>query len=171
MFSIVKSKKLIPSVFDSGCISDPDNLWNSFDEGFENFSKMFENFFGKSLLVWNDDLHKHPVINIIEDNDKVLVEVAVTGFSKDQLAVNVVDENSINVTAKKNSETDKRKKEQYLVREIAMREFSKTIRFAKPSALDFNAVTSKCEDGLLTITLPKKKVEEKKANVKTVQIN
>lgn len=119
----------------------------------EQFEKMFNglDFYNPERQSWS--LSKgFPKGDIFVEEDRGIIELALAGYNKDQLSVQVED-NKVRVSAKKCEETCKES------RTIARRAFTEEFSFGKEFDLDKVEVTFK--DGLLRIEVPKIKPEPK----------
>jgi molecular chaperone IbpA len=125
---------------------------------FDPFSKKFLPF--ESLL---DTSNKYPKYNIFEDEQGYKIEVAVAGFTKDQLEVSI-ENDILSIDGKKKVEdVDNSKK--YYYKGIAERSFSLKFRNSKDSEVK----DVKLENGILTISFKTKKAEEKKKNILAIK--
>ncbi len=125
-------------------------------------SAMNRIFKDQSSSVWNS-----PAMNVMDDEKKYVVELAVPGLSKENLNVRIdQEENLVIKMAKKmpdadeNTEQEKKAQhfgEHYLRRDFAPINFER--KFLLPSDVDKDHITAKIDNGILTLVLPKK-VEE-----------
>ncbi len=119
---------------------------------FDTFEKMFGelDFYHPENQSWN--LRGFPRGDVYVEGDKGIVELALAGFSKEQLSVQVED-NKLIISAKKCEETKKES------RTLARRAFTETFCFGEDFDLEKADVSFK--DGLLRIEVPKIKQEPK----------
>ncbi len=124
-------------------------------------------FFSPSIFkdFFEDDffperfLHRRitPPVNVSEESDKYLVEISVPGISKENIKVKR-DGDVLTVSYEQES-SDEVKEKNYRRKEFQKQAFSRS--FNLPENVKSEEIKSKHEDGILTITLPKKEVEEK----------
>jgi HSP20 family protein len=120
--------------------------------------------------IFNDQFSsawKSPAMNVMDEERKYLVELAVPGLSKEDLDVRIdQEENLIIKMANKMPDADENtvqeKKvhnfgEHYLRRDFAPINFER--KFLLPSDVDKDHITARIDNGILTLSLPKK-VEE-----------
>ena len=114
------------------------------------FDDFFNDFFQDVGALQRKTVSGYPVADIFTDKDGATVmEFALAGFSKDDLKVDVQPEkHSITVSSSvENTEDNNRR--------IARRAFSKTY-VNYDNNLDLSASSAAFENGLLTITVPRK---------------
>lgn len=118
---------------------------------------IFNDFFGNEWITKNRSTV--PAVNIMEDEKRYTVEVAVPGLKKEDINVRI-DENShliITVDTKKEKEEDTQKGK-YIRREFSCSQFRQTLLL--PENIDEEGIEAKQENGLLTIHIPKRKTAE-----------
>ncbi len=120
-----------------------------------------DEFFGRDLLSdFFDEVQTGvsvPAVNIKEDRDDFIIEVAAPGLTKKDFNINVED-NVLIITSEKEYQ-DENKDEKYMRREFGYSSFRRT--FSLPEGVDADKIKASHKDGVLTISLPKK--EEAKA--------
>lgn len=113
------------------------------------FNRSVQDFFDRDFL--NGD---QPSVNVIEKEDKYLVEVAAPGMKKEHFDVQV--ENGL-LRIKAEAEHKKEEEEEnYMRREFSYQSFERS--FVLPEHIDSEAMEANYEDGVLTVSLPKKEV-------------
>ena len=100
-----------------------------------------------------------PAINVMEDNDKYTVELAAPGLKKDDFDVNLNQDGDLTIKMEKHP-TEEDNKGHYLRREFAYLKYEQTLIL--PDDVNKQEIAARVADGVLTITLPKMKAEEKK---------
>jgi len=103
-----------------------------------------------------------PKVNVIDSEREYDVEIAIAGFDKGDLALELKD-NCLFIKAEKKEEASDEGKS-YLMKEIAQRSFRRVIRF--PVEVDPNNIDCICEGGLCKCTIGKVMTEEKDDTVK-----
>lgn len=94
--------------------------------------------------------------NLKEVENGYELQMAVPGYNKSEINIQI-DNSLLKVTGKKEMNGDK-----YLWQEFGSTSFSRT--FSLPKEVDIDHSEAKCQDGILTITLPFIK-KEKRSNV------
>jgi HSP20 family protein len=97
-----------------------------------------------------------PAIDIKEEEDKLVVTTDLPGINKEDVQINL-KEDMLEISAKTGKEKET-EKEGYLRRERAYTRFYRAVRL--PASVKEEGSTAKMENGVLTITLPKLKLEE-----------
>jgi HSP20 family protein len=106
-----------------------------------------------------------PAINLIETADNYRLEVAAPGLTKSDFHLNVEDDV---LSLKVSKETGKADNETVVRQGFSYHDFERTFRLG--DAIDSNGIGASYEQGVLTITLPKK--EEAKAQpARTIEIS
>ena len=127
-------------------------LWPA-SVGFDRFIHDVEN-----MLNQAEQTTSFPPHNIIKvDDNKYVVELAVAGFSKDDITIKVVD-GSLEIKGEKSNQD---KDVQYLHKGIGTRSFVKKLQLAETVEVR----GAKFKDGILTIGLENVIPEEKKPKV------
>lgn len=99
----------------------------------------------------NETNSSYPHINIMENDDKFQIELALPGYSKEQISMNYLKNI---LTIKSNVEENTSEEKRYLTREFGLQNFSK--QFIIPRMLDAENIRAEFSNGILLITIPKK---------------
>ncbi|MBQ8215475.1 MAG: Hsp20/alpha crystallin family protein [Clostridia bacterium] len=94
--------------------------------------------------------------DVKDEGDRFLIEADLPGYKKEEVSVSVKD-GVLTVSAEKKEEKEEQKEGGYLFRE---RHYGKMERHFDLSAIDEEGIEGRLENGVLTLTLPKKKKEE-----------
>ncbi|MBK9734821.1 MAG: Hsp20/alpha crystallin family protein [Saprospiraceae bacterium] len=97
--------------------------------------------------------------NIEELEDRFVVHIAVPGFAKDQITINI-EKNKMTVAGKKESDTNIK----YNLREFKFDDFSRS--FNLPEDIKSDNIEATFENGVLSIDIPK----SEKAAPKTIEV-
>ncbi len=107
-----------------------------------------------------------PVANVIEDESKYYVEISVPGFSREEIHLELKNNNILVMRAEKknNNEWDTK---MYTKREFYHYKYARS--FTMPESINVDKISATCNNGILTIELPKH--EPAKTNkVKKIEI-
>jgi len=151
-----------------------DDLFDQFEGLFETFGDAFGSFFDdgwvtppvtKKIFKRMQPRSTLPKGNIRETDTQYIAEFALAGFSKDDIHVELKD-NVLFLQATK--EDQQEEKGRYLMQEVSQRTFKRVIKF--PEKINTNGVAAVFENGILTLTFEKEKVEVRKGSL-TIDIN
>lgn len=113
----------------------------------------FDSFFNTLDSITGTDVKGYPHYNIRKlDDNKWNIELALAGFSKDDIEIEVKD-NIMNINGELKSEDN-----EYVYKGISSRKFSKSFTLAEFTECE----SAKMENGILSITLEKNIPEDKK---------
>ena len=100
-----------------------------------------------------------PAINVLETETDYTVEVAAPGLSKDDFEVNINNDGDLTMKMEKKSD-EKEQKAHYLRREFAYSKYEQTLIL--PDDVEKEHIAARVVNGVLTVTLPKIKVDVQK---------
>ncbi len=110
-----------------------------------------------------------PAVNVIEHEDDYCVELAVPGMSKDDFQVHVDQNDNLVITMEKKEEKKNDKKEErYLRREFSYSKFQQTL--VLPDDVEKEKISAHVEHGVLTVELPKRKIEATPNVVRHIEV-
>jgi HSP20 family protein len=147
-----KNRTLFPSPFTDFFTSErlmPD----AFD-----LSKDLFNFNGETLFI--------PSANVVENEKNFTIEIAAPGLEKKDFKVEIT--NNILTVSSEQEEEKKEEKKNYKRREFFYNSFSRSFSLPDNSLPD--KIDAKYDNGVLTLTLPKKEVTASKP-VKEIKVN
>jgi HSP20 family molecular chaperone IbpA len=113
----------------------------------------FESLFNDLFADWGSTAAKVPAVDIYEKEKAYVIEAELAGYKQDEVSVNV-DKHVLRIASEKETlkDADDRK---MLVRERIFRKFERS--FSLPEDVDEAKIEGEFTDGVLTLTLPKKK--------------
>ncbi|WP_457596316.1 Hsp20/alpha crystallin family protein [Hydrogenimonas sp.] len=100
-----------------------------------------------------------PAVNTREDENAYVVEIDLPGVKKEDIKVNIDPEKRTLTISGERKFKEEVKKEDYYKIESSYGKFMRT--FSLPENVDVEHIDAKTEEGVLHITLPKVKKEEK----------
>ena len=104
--------------------------------------------------------------DIYEKDGIYTMEMDIPGFNREDVKIEVDDNDYLTITAEKNSETNDEDSDKNYVRKE--RSYGKYQRSFYVGDIDKDNIDAKFENGILKITMPKK--EEEKSSKKTIEI-
>ena len=132
---------------------------------------ILDDFFGNE---WVDKTSSTaPAVNVIETDKEYKVEIAAPGLTRDDFKIDINEDNELTASmekkVEKNEESEKEgKKHTYLRREFSYSSFRQ--RMILPDNVNVDNIDAKMENGVLTIDIPKKTEEEKRKNMRQIDI-
>lgn len=122
-----------------------------------------DNFFNASLMPHMNATA--PAVNVKESATAYTMEVAAPGLKKDMVKMNIDKDGYLNVSIENK---DEKKEEHYLRREFSYSSYSQS--YALPEDADQEKISAEVSDGVLKIEIPKTAKEEKKDDVKHIEV-
>lgn len=126
---------------------------------FSPISHLMDDVFGSNYFSKVDLGTSVPAVNIREGIKHYTLEMAIPGYNKDQFNIDVNDTNVITISGS-NEKNAKEGEGEITRREYSLESFTR--RFSLPDHIDAQQISASYENGILTITVPKK--EAKKAD-------
>ena len=121
-----------------------------------------------------------PAVNILETEDCYKVEVAAPGMTKEDFKVHLNEDNELLITLEKRNEpkdqqpsqegeqTKKKSASTYLRREFSYTQFRQTLLL--PENIERDQISARMENGVMTIEIPKKKVEAAATAARQIEV-
>ena len=107
--------------------------------------------------------------SVIENKNDYQLEFSVPGLVKEDVQLTIDTDNNLVVEMiKENKNEHKDEQRHYLRREFSTEQFRQLI--ALPDDIHKEAIEAKVENGILTVTLPKVTIEEKKQLTQTIEV-
>ncbi|HZJ79993.1 MAG TPA: Hsp20/alpha crystallin family protein [Dysgonamonadaceae bacterium] len=118
---------------------------------------VFNDFFGNEWVEKTNS--SSPSINILENEKEFIVEVAAPGMTKEDFTVKIDDDNNLVIAVEKKVESEEHDEDTcYLRREFSYSHFQR--RMILPDTVDRDKIGAKAENGILTISIPKREEKE-----------
>ncbi len=118
-----------------------------------------------------------PAVNILENETCYKVEVAAPGMTKEDFKVHLNEDNELLITLEKRTEpketekaekTDETKKDTYLRREFSYTQFRQSLLL--PDNIERDKISARMENGVMTIDIPKKRVEATASAARQIEV-
>ena len=128
------------------------------DNMFPTFPSFFNKFLEGDLMDWNSSNFAGnnmtmPAVNIRENKDEFLIDVAAPGMSKENFNVDY-DNGRLTISSEKKEEKEK-SDEKYNRKEFSYMSFQRTFTIAE-NLVSGDKIEAKYENGILHISLPKR---------------
>ena len=122
------------------------------------FPSLFNDFFDTDWLPKMNT--SAPAFNVIEDENEYKVEIAAPGMTKEDCRISLVNEDQLSISFEKKNENSEESKDnkKYLRREFSYSQFQQT--FTLPENVDKEHIAASVTNGVLTIDLHKKELED-----------
>ncbi len=138
----------------------------------DQFPSMFNRFFDDNMLDWtnrnfSDTNTTLPSVNVKENTDEYMVEVAAPGFEKNQFKIEL-NNDVLTISSEKKFENETKDEERVTRKEFSYQSFSRS--FTLPTLVERDKINAKYEKGILSITIPKKE-EAKPKPAKQIKIS
>lgn len=140
------------------------------DEFLTPFNSLFDDFFNDSFDFLGKDFFQkgtYPKVDVSDENDRLVIEAEVPGLRKDQIKVEL-EGGILRIKGEKKSEDEQVLRKNYVHKELKHSSFCRSFQIG--DNIDVENITSKFENGVLEVTLPKKTPEVKAPEVKQIAI-
>ena len=142
-------------------VREPDLYFDSIHQELNNFLRdtFLTNSFANPLNIKKTSIYR-PAIEVRQNDANYKVKVQLPGIAKDDIKVEL-DNEFMTITAETHEEKEERKEEEknerYHTSEFRYGKYQRTITF--DSAIKPDEASACYKDGVLTITIPKQKIE------------
>ena len=142
-------------------IREPELYFDSIHQELDNFLRdtFFTHSFGHPLNIIKNAILR-PAVEIIQNDKNYKVKVQLAGVKKDDIEVEI-DNDFMTITAEIAEEKEEKEEEKinakYHTSEFRYGKYQRTISFDQPVKTE--EAKAKYKDGILTITIPKQKIE------------
>ncbi len=124
------------------------------------YDELFNNYLSDSKTT-TDKKYSHPAVNIIEEKDKYILELAAPGLNKEDIDIKLEDKELI--ISSKADKNDEEIQENFVRIEYNYDVFKRV--FTIPETVDTKSIDAKYKNGVLTLTLNKKEEAIKKGPI------
>ena len=131
------------------------------------FPTVFDDFLSNDMMP-RTNTTTAPAVNVKEDENEYVMEVAAPGIKKEFCRVSINDDGNLCVAIENKMEhKENDKKHHYLRREFSYSNYEQA--YSLPDDVERDKISAKVEHGILTVVLPKVKKEEQKI-AKSIEI-
>ena len=119
---------------------------------------LFDRFFEGDMFDWSNRNYSLtnttlPSVNIKESPEGFEEAVAAPGFSKSDFSIEL-NNDQLTISSEKKTDTETKDNEHFTRREFSYLSFSRT--FTLPSIVEGNDIKAKYDNGILSVSIPKK---------------
>lgn len=134
------------------------------------FSNIFDDFLNNDWSDWGLKNYSRtnttiPSVNIKENNDNFIIEVAAPGLEKSDFSIEV-NQGTLKISSEKRGENEV-EEESYSRREFSYQSFCRS--FSLPLTVESDKIEAKYDRGILLVTIPKRE-EAKPKPVRLIDI-
>jgi HSP20 family protein len=108
-----------------------------------------------------------PAVNVLENNDNFMIEVAAPGLEKKDFHIDL-ENNLLTISSEKEFKHEEEKNGKFMRREFGYSSFKRS--FTLPESIDTEKIGATYKEGVLHITIPKKE-EAKPKPAKQIAIS
>ena len=139
---------------------------------FPSLPSIFDRFFDEELMDWSRTNYSStdttlPAVNVKENNNEFLIDVAAPSLNKEDLTVHYAN-GSLTISSEKKSELEEKDGERVTRREFSYQSFQRSFTIPE-NIVDTEKIGANYENGILHITLPKQE-ELKTTPTKQIEI-
>jgi len=135
------------------------------NNSFPAMNSIFDDLFNRDLINWglvnnsatNTTL---PSVNIRENNDNFVVEMAAPGMTKEDFKIEL-DGNLLTISSEKEDRNEIKEGEKYTRQEFSYQSFQRSFQLPK-DVVDAEKIQAKYENGVLNLVIPKKEHAKQK---------
>lgn len=126
---------------------------------FPSVPSLFDGIFDGELMDWNSSNYSStnstlPAVNVKENDNEFLIDVAAPGLKKDDFTVNY-DNGRLTISSEKKDEKQEKDGDQITRREFSYQSFQRSFTVSE-TAVESGKITANYNNGILHITLPKR---------------
>ncbi|MBK8055822.1 MAG: Hsp20/alpha crystallin family protein [Saprospiraceae bacterium] len=128
---------------------------NPFLQG-KSFTNLLDDVFNRSIsdLVGSDFAVTTPSVNVSEDNDNVILEVAAPGLDKKDFNV-AVEKDQLIISASKEAQTEDKEEGKWTRKEFNYQSFKRSFHLS--DKIETEKIEAEYHNGILKLVLPKRK--------------
>jgi HSP20 family protein len=128
---------------------------------YRSFPSVWDNFFSNDLmpeLFDSESYRSVPAVNIVENDDEYVIEVAAPGLEKKDFKIDL-ENNVLTISSEKEDKMED-KNGKSIRKEFRYSSFCRT--FNLPETIDNDKIRAKHKDGILSVSIPKKEAAKVK---------
>ena len=126
--------------------------WKKENDLFPSFTSFFDDFWGKDLYSGVAKGTTVPAVNIHENKDHFMVEVAAPGLTKEDFTVNI-ENHVLTISAEKEEKKEEKEGNKLTLREFNFTSFKRS--FTVPNTVLADNISATYANGVLKLKLPK----------------
>ncbi len=129
------------------------------DNPYSSLPSLFNRFFEGDLMDWSSSNFAGtnstlPAVNIRENNDEFLIDVAAPGMTKENFQINY-DNGRLTISSEKKDEKTERSDEKYTRKEFSYMSFQRTFTVPE-NTVNGEKIQANYAEGILRVIIPKR---------------
>lgn len=153
------------------------HLWN---DPFLPTDRLFDNIFLKAFPEFSktfgvDAIQKasYPKVNITENESEITFVAEVAGLSKEDVKISIKDneDNTKTLTISGKQKSEKKENVNYILRELKQSYFERSFVIRNHNDYNFEKVSAKHDNGVLTLSIPKNEVVKKENKIQYIDVD
>jgi HSP20 family protein len=148
----------------------PKLLLDNKDAMVTSFDKVFDQLFKEAFPSFADEFGcdffskaSYPKVNVVDMSDKIVIEAAVPGLTKEEINVKFDPETKSLIISADKKEDNKAEELSYVIRELKRSAFKRTFFVSDTDKYDLANLSALMENGILQVIIPKIEAEKKEA--------
>ena len=155
------SSLLLSSLLAGSAFASMDAM-NPYDADFARMNQYFNSLIESHLSSSALNNFSYPRTDIQDAKDKIVLKFDLAGVDKKNIKLSIDDNKILTVKGEK-KESKEEKSKDFVKKEIFYGEFQKSIQL--PENIDESKLSTKFENGILTVTVPKTEIKKPKAKL------
>jgi HSP20 family protein len=134
-------------------------LLKRYESNFPSIPSLIDNLFSRDWMDWSTSNYSStnttlPAVNIKEDENEYVIQVAAPGMKKDDFKINL-NKDQLTISSERQNEKEDKDGDKFTRREFSYQSFQRS--FTLPEHLvDDSKISAQYADGILHIKLPKR---------------
>ena len=138
------------------------NVTDPYDAEFARMNQYFNSLIESHLTSAKLNNIGYPRMDIADSKKKIVIKFDLAGVNKENIKLSISDDKILTLQGEK-KESKEEKSKDYVKKEIFYGSFQKAIQL--PENIDESKLSTKFENGILTVTIPKTEIKKPKAKI------
>ena len=138
------------------------NVTDPYDADFAKMNQYFNSLIESHLTSAKLNNIGYPRMDITDSKKEIVIKFDLAGVNKENIKLSISDDKILTLQGEK-KESKEEKSKDYVKKEIFYGSFQKAIQL--PENIDESKLSTKFENGILTVTIPKTEIKKPKAKI------
>ena len=138
------------------------NVTDPYDADFAKMNQYFNSLIESHLTSAKLNNIDYPRMDIKDAKKEIIIKFDLAGVNKENIKLSISDDKILTLQGEK-KESKEEKSKDYVKKEIFYGSFQKAIQL--PENIDESKLSTKFENGILTVTIPKTEIKKPKAKI------